>query len=440
MKQNDSLLMDLLGVGVGPFNLSLAALLSPIKTLKSYFFDRNEAFRWHPGLLLPHSELQVSYLKDLVTLVDPTNPYSFIAYLGKHKRLYRFINSQFKDVSRVEFNNYLHWVSCSLPNLFFQEAVEEVNFDNQSFVMRTTKRKIRGTHLVLGNGLTPYIPECAKPYAGKKLYHSEDFLLHSNWHGKRVVVVGGGQSGGEVIHHMLDNSSTLPAELTWVTKRSQFLPLDDTPFVKEFFSPNYAEYFYQLPADQRQALLQEQVVVNDGISGGLLKSIYQRLYFLECIENRARFFHLLPNYQLMNLYSEASNQTLTLFSEKTSQQRSLSADIVIFATGYRWQFPDYLTPLRSRITLEKERFQINPDFSIQWDGPNDHRIYAQNAARHTHGIAEPNLSLMAWRSAKIINSLAKSTIYDLGNDSTAMDFQALQRSYAPLSLVSHSKT
>ncbi|TIE23568.1 L-lysine 6-monooxygenase, partial [Legionella pneumophila] len=76
--------VDVIGVGIGPSNLSLAALLSPIKNISSCFYDRNDSFSWHPGMLLPDSEIQVNYLNDLVTLVDPTNPFSFIAYLVKH--------------------------------------------------------------------------------------------------------------------------------------------------------------------------------------------------------------------------------------------------------------------------------------------------------------------------------------------------------------------
>lgn len=33
------------------------------------------------------------------------------------------------------------------------------------------------------------------------------------------------------------------------------------------------------------------------------------------------------------------------------------------------------------------------------------RIYVQNGARRSHGVAYPNLSLAAWHSAVIINSL-----------------------------------
>ena len=98
--------LDAVGVGAGPFNLSLAALLAPTG-LNARFFDRSPDFQWHPGLLFPEAILQVSYLKDLVTLVDPTSPYSFLAFLRAHKRLYRFINRTEIRVSRKEFNQYL---------------------------------------------------------------------------------------------------------------------------------------------------------------------------------------------------------------------------------------------------------------------------------------------------------------------------------------------
>jgi lysine N6-hydroxylase len=39
------------------------------------------------------------------------------------------------------------------------------------------------------------------------------------------------------------------------------------------------------------------------------------------------------------------------------------------------------------------------------------RIYAQNMGVYTHGIADPNLSLTAWRSAQIVNSLTGREVY-----------------------------
>jgi lysine N6-hydroxylase len=326
----------------------------------------------------------------------------------------------------MEFNKYLDWVSRSLPNLHFQEKVEDICFEKSHFSMTTSKRKMKAKHIVLGNGLTPYIPPCARNYLGQNVYHCKDHLLHTNsWQGKRVVVVGGGQSGAEIVHHILSNNAQLPSDLTWVTKRNQFLPMDDSAFVNEFFTPGFSDSFFQLSGEKRAHLLQEQVLASDGISLHLLEAIYQKLYVLEFIENRGRFFHLLANKQLTNMNLVNGVNDITLSDMKTSQERVISADIVILCTGYRWEFPSYLSSLSNHIQLDNGQFCVNQDFSILWDGPKENRIYVQNAARHTHGVADPNLSLMAWRSSKIINSIAGTTIYDIDNESTAIDWNCI---------------
>jgi L-ornithine N5-oxygenase len=57
------------------------------------------------------SELQISFLKDLVTLRNPTSPYSFVNYLKAHGRLVDFINLGTFYPCRMEFNDYLRWVA-----------------------------------------------------------------------------------------------------------------------------------------------------------------------------------------------------------------------------------------------------------------------------------------------------------------------------------------
>ena len=424
MKHYENITTDVIGVGVGPFNLSLAALLSSVKTIRGCFFDRAESFSWHPGLLLPDAQIQVNHLQDLVTLVDPTNPYSFVSYLAKHKRLYRFIYAHFHLVLRREFDMYMAWVSRSLLDLYFNEPVQEIQWRDSGFIARTAKRNVTAKHLVLGSGLTPYVPESAQPFLGSTVFHSEHFLSKlPSRQSKRIVVVGGGQSGAEIVQHLLSDSKNLPAELTWVTRRSQFSPLDESPFANELFTPGYVKNFYGLHATDRAHLLQEQTLASDGISDHVLSEIYKRLYVLEFVEKRQNPMNFLMNHQLTAMNKINAGYELIF----NANDRIINADIVILCTGYRWQFPEYLAPIKERIELENNRFKVNEDYSIVWDGPRQQRIYVQNAARHTHGIADPNLCMMAWRSAKIINSIAENTIYDIDNESTAINWDAFVR-------------
>lgn len=422
---------DVLGVGIGPFNLSLAALLSPIKTLKFHFFDQAEQFAWHPGMLLPNSEIQVSYLKDLVTLVDPTNPFSFLSFLTQQKRLYRFINARFPRVQRSEFNQYLKWVSESLPNMHFREKVENIEFSDCSklFTMQTSRRLIKSKHIVLGHGLSPYIPEVIKPFIGETVFHNKDFVFKKpNYANKRVIIIGGGQSGAEIMNALLSEANALPSKITWISRRQQFQPIDDSPGANELFTPEHSEAFYQLNPSDKASLFKQHVLASDGISEYLLESIYQKLYQLEYLEGQGRFYDLLPNHSLLSMHKSQAHYDLSILNHHNNTMLSLDADIIILCTGYQSYLPSYLSSLMSKIAFNNEKLIINNDYSIQWDGPTENRIYMQNSASHSHGIADPNLSLMAYRSAKIVNSIAEKSIYDLSGNHDCINWKEVYHS------------
>ena len=61
--------------------------------------------------------MQVSFLKDLVTMRDPTSPRSFLNYLQGQGRLADFINNKSLFPSRVEFHDYLEWCAADVRHL-----------------------------------------------------------------------------------------------------------------------------------------------------------------------------------------------------------------------------------------------------------------------------------------------------------------------------------
>jgi len=106
---------DLIGIGFGPSNLALAIALQEREKaqgkLDVLFLDKQADYRWHGNTLVTQSELQISFLKDLVTLRNPTSPYSFVNYLKAHDRLVDFINLGTFYPCRMEYNDYLRWVA-----------------------------------------------------------------------------------------------------------------------------------------------------------------------------------------------------------------------------------------------------------------------------------------------------------------------------------------
>src|SRR5690242_10839000 len=153
------------GVGVGPSNLSLACLLHSFPEISNIFFEKKPRFTWHDGTLLSGSALQVSLFKDLVTLADPTNPFSFLSYLHSHGRIYHFLNAQFSDVSRREFRNYMEWACLRNENVVLGEEVLSVECEDM-FHITTSRRDVRADNVVIGVGREPYIPACGSPWLG----------------------------------------------------------------------------------------------------------------------------------------------------------------------------------------------------------------------------------------------------------------------------------
>lgn len=426
--QDTTCFFDAVGVGLGPFNLSAAALLEPVRKLSACFFEREKEFQWHPGLLFPDATIQVSFLKDLVTLADPQSRYSFLAFLFANRRLYRFINANFARVSRVEFNQYFRWVANRLPNLRFGQEVNSISFEGDSFIVCTPRQQVRARNIVLGTGLQPVVPECAAGFMNAKnqstlLHASKYFHRDPGTSGMRVAVVGGGQTGAEVVQHLLSTPEKAPKTLFWVSKRSNFLPLDESPFTNELFTPNYSDYFYGLSAQDRLALLAEQKFASDGISNSLLERIYQLLYQAEFLNGSGRCCSLHPHSELVNITPSAhGGWVLGLHDGFNRINTTIEADVVIFATGTAYKPLPALGPIMNRLAHGEHGFVVQEDYSIQWDGPPSLKIYIQNGAKHCRGIADPNLSLIAWRSAKIVNSLAAECIYDIAESNSVFDF------------------
>lgn len=89
-------------------------------------------------------------------------------------------------------------------------------------------------------------------------------------------------------------------------------------------------------------------------------------------------------------------------------------DVVIFATGYEQARPVFLDALSERFsTTDDGQYRIAPDFTLEREGAHENCLFAVNASMHHHGIADPQLSLMAWRAARILNRVLGQNQFDL---------------------------
>lgn len=424
---------DLVGIGIGPFNLSLAALAHGLPTpLTTAFYEQRPAFHWHPGLLIDGATLQVPFLADLVTLADPTNPWSFLNYQRTQDRLFPFYFAERFHIHRTEYDAYCRWVSDQLPALHFSHQVDAIRWNPRAahFEVDYTQLDALGEatslgrahtrHIALGIGTEPHIPEPLKPLtdaATVPVIHSADYLHHRDrlLDADHITVIGSGQSGAEIFLDLLRARPAGHEKLHWLARTPAFAPMEYSKLGLEHFTPDYTRYFHALPEPTRDTLVPQQWQLHKGIDHDTIAAIHDELY--------RRTLHggwpdttLTPGVAVRTA-GRVANTRVELHLEHIQQgtRTRLTTDAVVLATGYRErpldQILDSLAPHlrrdasgRPRID-DRYRLGLGPDITGH--------IYVQNAERHTHGVGAPDLGLAAWRSATILNDLTGTTPYPL---------------------------
>jgi lysine N6-hydroxylase len=394
------------GIGVGPANLSLASLMYSHPEMTNLFLERQESFGWHDGQQIPGASLQVSMLKDLVSLADPTNAFSFLAYLHSLGRIHHFLNARFDAVPRQEFRNYLEWASRKNPNIVFGQEVLSVEFD-KVFRVRTPRLTMTADHVSVAVGTQPWVPAPARGSLGDNQFHVSEFVQKAQRPaGLRVGVVGGGQSGAEAFLDLISRPpDQLPRRVSWISRRPNFLPLDDSPFTNDYYMPCFSDHFATLDPAVRSKFNADQILTSDGISESTLRQIYQRAYIHRFVDGSPDLIALYPNSEVIAVTDGGAKGGWDLTLTNNDRQHRVEFDVIVWATGFRSARMDFLAPIEHRLEREGDEYKIDQSFAASWDGPGDHHLFLQNAARKQRGLADSNLSLIAWRSQRILDRM-----------------------------------
>ncbi len=424
---------DIIAIGCGPSNLSLAALATEIDGLDVAVLEAADAFEWHPGMMFPGTHLQVSPIKDLVSLVSPTNPFSFLNFIVSQGRVYRYLVSSRAGVTRREFEQYYSWAARGVGSVRFGHRVRAADWDGARFRVVTSQGVHFGRVLVVGTGTAPRVPACAQRLLGPRVFHVSEYLTAPrDTSGRRVLVVGGGQSGAEVVRHLLTAPGELPGELTWVLGRDGIFPLDDSAFTNDWFTPSAVRYFNERTGTERNRLRDVQHYASDGVSEDLAAQIYRRLYELDYLEQPGLdpFQHaLLPGARLTGLAERGDGTYLACVSGPAGRERTLCPDIVVLATGFEQKLPPCVSSLL--LVSADGTMRVDPDYRVD---SSQCPVYIQNGAVRSHGIADPNLSLSSWRSAVILNSVAGRQVFKTEGHSTTLALEPGQHDRAEVLL------
>ncbi|AXV79801.1 MULTISPECIES: lysine N(6)-hydroxylase/L-ornithine N(5)-oxygenase family protein [Ralstonia solanacearum species complex] len=426
-------ILDVVGIGIGPFNLSLAALLAEAGYGRTAFLERKPHFSWHPGMLLDGTTLQVPFLADLVSLVAPTSHFSFLNYLRAHDRLYKFYIFENFHIPRREYDHYCQWVCGQLPSLHFGNEVVNVEVADSCYrvTARTGEReRVYYAHnLVLGTGTQPWLPTCLQRLAQQfpnKVMHTADYAQHFDVAGThRVLVLGSGQSAAEVVHALLNKpfDDAPQFELNWVTRAAGFLSMETSKLGLEHATPDYTAYFHGLEQNVKGQVVSQQSLFYKGISSKTISNIYDCLYH-RSVAGKPLPVHLRALSELRHVEPMADGRLNAQFMHlQTGRPFSLVVDAIISGSGYRYALPSCLDGLGDRLHYDDmKRLKIDAGYRVEHRGPG--RIFVQNGELHTHGIGAPDLGLGAWRAACIANQIAGRELYRLPSQVAFQTFGA----------------
>jgi lysine N6-hydroxylase len=404
------------GIGAGPANLSLAALFRAAAPNEMALFDRQPGPAWHPRLLYPGVTMQTSWMKDLVTLVDPQHPLTFMNYLVTTGRLYNLLNAQFDTIPRLEYVRYLEWASERIPNLHWGAEVDRVSYGEDGFTVYGRDVPVaRCQHVVLGVGTEAYVQPSLADLPAEQVCVPDDLGTRVDRMTERsepIAVVGGGQTGAECVLELLSRGFT---DIHWIGRRPWFQPMDDSPPANDFYRPAYQEFLQGLARSSRQRLVEGQTLTGDAITPATIRALYQANYGgLLALD---RFPVTMFPGRNVTAGEAGPNGTVLLYASGAEGQERYEVRYAVLATGRRPGPIPFDQDLLDRIELDDVgELIVDSAYAVRWKSAGEHRIYALNRARLSHGIADANLTLLPIRSALVLNSMFERQLFEIHDD------------------------
>ncbi|HZM75028.1 MAG TPA: SidA/IucD/PvdA family monooxygenase [Candidatus Limnocylindrales bacterium] len=416
---------DIVGVGFGPSNLALAVCArEQDDDLACVFVERNLTFRWHPGMLIDGARMQISFLKDLVSLRNPASPYTFLQYTKAHGRLEHFVNLNEFRPTRVEYDDYLRWVARDFDDVVRYgtdvTSVRPATHDGAALFEVHTEEVVTGArsvmfarNVVYAAGGKPKIPSGCE-LSAPSMIHSSQFLHyypHSFPQREQpysFVVAGAGQSGGEITDYLL--SMYPAAQVHLVISGYGPRPTDNSPFVNEQFQSGESARFYMFDERKREALRGELLSANYGvIREDLLDRLYNQAYLDAVRGTRRLFMHACT--RLSAVRPDSHRPLVAVLADRfDASEQTVRCDGVVLATGYRRTLDECLFgDLLPSIRLDaKGHPVITRDHRVEMASGAPSGLYVQGYAESRFGLGDTLLSLLPFRSKEIIDSVRAS--------------------------------
>ncbi len=407
---------DLVSIGFGPAGLALAAAVDErqreAKTAqkappRAVFLEKQARTVWHGGLLLPGTHVNHHLLKDLVTPRNPQSPLSFASYLHEVDRFYEFCIWN-GPVSRIEWSNYVTWVSTKLRHLaeYDNECTGIDISDSGLFRVSTRKRRYEAVNVVLSAGWEPLIPHAWRSVSPELFAHSSTFLTTelsiADMVAKgrsRILVVGSGMSAAEVVGRLYGKFGG-SIELTSMHRGMAFKHFNGSEYAKPVFTPQWSQEFYAAEHGEQAKLLDAYHTANyGGIPPAMVTSLWKSVY-----EERlqgGRGLSLIEHASIEKVESKRDSLQVHIERRLAGTRDTFTCDFAILCSGYTDATPlRILSPIASDIAMTNGQLPVEQNYRINLKRKTVGDIYLNGHCEQTHGIADlQNFGMLAFKAS-----------------------------------------
>ena len=220
------------------------------------------------------------------------------------------------------------------------------------------------------------------------------------------VVVGAGQSAAEVTAYL--HGRFAEAAVHSVFTRFGYSPSDDSPFANRVFDPASVDEFHGAPEEIKHKILGYHANTNYGVVDlDLIDDLYRRLYQERVLGTQRLHIHHVS--RATDASETPDGVQVTLESLSTGERTALTADVIVYATGYRAGDPlALLGDLADSCTHDTHgRPVVRRDYRLATTSDVTAGVYVQGGCtEHTHGITSSLLSNNAIRAGEILRSIA----------------------------------
>jgi len=384
---------------------------------------------WQRGMMLPWTQSQVSFLKDLVTLRNPLSRFSFVNYLHSVGRLDDFINMGSFLPFRLEISDYLQWVAKSLALVRVEYSrdctrIEPVSANGSGsstggsstgdsstgglstgwLARMADGSTIEARNLVIGAGRDAHVPAAFAGLPRERVIHSTEYSRRiadiDPREPHRVVVVGAAESAAEMLWETYQRFPR--AQCTMIIRSAGLDYYQTSKFTNELYFPSYTEKFFSAPEQTREQVLRAMRLTNyAGVTPDMLDTLFRQVYLERLTGEQRLAMVTMVDVEAAEMVD--GEIVLTLNDKMRGGRDELRCDLVLLGTGFEGRAPSMIRDLADACGIGDVRVSRNyrmitpPDITAG--------CYLQGTNEATHGIADSLISVLAVRAGEIVADL-----------------------------------